>query len=58
MRMAMVRLKFKWWSLQNFVRGYRFSAVRRCRFCDHTTPYHYATCRRAVLGVSQPEDTP
>lgn len=31
----------------NWWHGYRFGPVRRCRFCDRTTPYHYPTCRVA-----------
>ena len=45
-----VRLKFKWWSLRNWVKGYKFGPVQRFRCCDHTTPYHYAWCHDRKAG--------
>lgn len=33
------------WAVQNWWKGYRFAPIQRCRWCDHTTPYHYNTCR-------------
>lgn len=37
-------LRLRWWSLRNFLQGYRFSAIQRCRRCGHTTPFHYPAC--------------
>ena len=41
------RLQFKWWSLQNWRKGFKFGPVQRFRCCDHTTPVHYPTCQEA-----------
>jgi len=38
------RLHWKLIALRNWLEGYAFSPVRRCRECDHTTPFHYARC--------------
>lgn len=27
-------------------KGYKFGPIKRCRKCDHTTPYHYEWCRK------------
>ena len=45
------RIQFKWWSLQNWHKGYKFSAVQRFRCCDHTTPYHYKDCTNPDKSV-------
>jgi hypothetical protein len=40
--------KFLWWAFDNWRHGYRWGVVSRCRWCDHTTPFHYSTCRTRV----------
>jgi hypothetical protein len=40
----MLALKLRWWSLQNWFKGYKFGPVQRFRCCDHTTPFHYQSC--------------
>jgi hypothetical protein len=42
------KVRPRWWSLINWCKGYKFGPIQRCRFCDHTSPYHYSTCRRAA----------
>ncbi len=34
----MVRIKYLAWSVQNWLKGYKFGPVQRCRWCGHTTP--------------------
>ena len=34
-----------WQSWRNWRSGYRFDSIQRCRYCDHTSPTHYRTCR-------------
>lgn len=41
---ARLRLKYRWWSLQNWLHGYQFRPVQRFRCCEHTTPHHYSWC--------------
>jgi len=43
--------KFRYWALRNWLDGYAFSAIKRCRTCDHTTPYHYPKCIRGVSRI-------
>lgn len=38
------KVRPRWWSLVNWLQGYKFGPVQRHRCCDHTTPSHYATC--------------
>lgn len=33
-----------WWSLVNWLKGYKFGPTRRCRRCGHTSPYHCPAC--------------
>lgn len=33
------------WSLRNWLKGFAFGPVQRCRACGHTSPYHYPTCK-------------
>ena len=40
---------YRWrWSLENWLKGYKWGPISRCRTCDHTTPYHYPTCRGSL----------
>lgn len=56
--MVKVKVRFRWWSLRNWIKGYKFGPVQRFRCCDHTTPYHYPSCAQRpsfgqnVLGAS------
>lgn len=47
-------LRLSWrhrlWAVENWWKGYRFGPIQRCRWCDHTTPYHYRTCRTVLLA--------
>jgi hypothetical protein len=54
------RLTLRWWSLQNWLKGYKFGWVQRYRCCDHTTPYHYRTCvnHPAQKGATKPRPEP
>lgn len=46
-----MKLRHRLWSLQNWLRGYRFGPVQRFRCCGHTTPYaHNADCTYAVAA--------
>lgn len=47
-----LRWKFRYHALRNWLDGYAFSSIKRCRSCDHTTPYHYPRC---IRGVSRTE---
>lgn len=38
------KVRRRWWSFVNWSKGYRWSAIRRHRCCDHTTPSHYTWC--------------
>lgn len=38
------KIRPRWWSLLNWLQGYKFGPVRRHRCCDHTTPGHYGWC--------------
>ncbi len=40
--------KFLAWSIENRWKGYKFGPIKRCRTCDHTTPYHYDGCKRGA----------
>ena len=58
----MSRLRRRWWSLRNRVRGYKYGPIQRFRCCDHTTPYHYRGCvnhalHRVPVGGDTPEAT-
>lgn len=44
-----IRLKFKGYSLRNWLKGYQFRPVQRFRCCAHTTPHHYPTCKNDPL---------
>ena len=48
----MARLRWKAWSVQNWLKGYKFGPIQRFRCCDHTTPVHYRNC----LTQATPED--
>lgn len=37
--------RFMWWATDNWLHGRQFDYMARCRWCDHTTPHHYSTCR-------------
>ena len=40
-----MRVKWFWWSLRNWMKGYKFGPVQRFRCCGHTTPYaHGRNC--------------
>lgn len=56
--MAKVRAKarLRWWSLTNWLKGYKFGPVQRFRCCDHTTPFHYNGCESGT-GESAPGAT-
>lgn len=41
-----LRIKLQWWSFRNWRRGLRWAPIGACRYCDHTTPFHYRTCRK------------
>lgn len=41
-----IRLKFKGYSLRNWLKGYQFRPVQRHRCCAHTTPAHDTDCRK------------
>lgn len=47
------KVRRRWWSFLNWIKGYKWCAVQRFRCCDHTTPYHSAWCtkRNRELGV-------
>lgn len=47
------KVRRRWWSLLNWLRGFKFSPVRRCRDCDHTTPHHYHWCALALSDGTQ-----
>lgn len=47
------RVRPRWWSLLNWLGGYKFGAVQRFRCCDHTTPYHYAECERSPWRIER-----
>lgn len=36
-----MKLRHLLWSLDNWLHGYAFGPVQRCRLCDHTSPGHY-----------------
>lgn len=38
------KLWFKRWSVENWLKGYKFGPVQRHRCCAHTTPHHYQWC--------------
>lgn len=38
------------WSVSNWLHGYAFGPVRRCRECGHTTPSHYGRCSKWRAG--------
>lgn len=41
------RLRLKWWSITNWLHGYAFGPVKRCRRCKHTlypSQYHCPYC--------------
>lgn len=42
---------FRRWSVENWLKGFKYGPVQRCRVCDHTTPYHYESC---VAGRVEP----
>jgi hypothetical protein len=44
-----VTLRLKWWSLRNWLSGYKFDPIQRFRCCDHTISYHYRGCRNHAL---------
>ena len=46
-----LRWKLRYHALRNWLDGYAFSSIKRCRSCDHTTPYHYPRCIRGVARV-------
>jgi hypothetical protein len=46
-----LRLKWRVRALRNWLDGYAFSSIKRCRSCGHTTPYHYPRCIRGVSRI-------
>jgi hypothetical protein len=42
-----------WWAIENRRKGYKFSPIKRCLVCAHTTPSHYATCTRYPSVTSE-----
>ena len=38
------KVKFRLWSAQNWLKGYKFGPIQRHRCCRHTTPLHYERC--------------
>ena len=58
-RYRLAKLRWKWWSVQNWRKGYKFGPIQRFRCCDHTTPVHYQACphRPALTGPSVDVDS-
>jgi hypothetical protein len=52
-----VWVKFRWWSLENWRKGYKFGPVQRFRCCDHTTPHHYPSCWATHSAATTPAPT-
>lgn len=48
-RRAPSRWRLRLWALQNWITGYKHGPVRRCRECDHTTPFHYGWCSQVAV---------
>ena len=40
----MRKVKYRLWSAQNWLKGYKFGPIQRHRCCQHTTPSHYEWC--------------
>lgn len=38
------KVRPNWWSLVNWLQGYKFGPVQRHRCCGHTTPTHSLGC--------------
>jgi len=56
-RIPWLRWKFRYRALRNWLDGYAFSSIKRCRSCDHTTPYHYPKCIRGVSRIEFEQGT-
>lgn len=39
------KVVWRWWSLENRCKGFKYGPIQRHRCCDHTTPSHYAWCK-------------
>lgn len=48
-RRWMRKPRLLWYGIANWLHGYKFGPVRRHRCCQHTTPSHYAVCRRTPV---------
>lgn len=51
------KVRPRWWSLLNWLKGYKFGPIQRHRCCDHTTPSHGWSCPKHPARLATERDS-